>query len=176
MSSLPDPTEAASPEQSLPAPPRGPDSPTSGADLNELLSEGARVAFRGSIYVDGQHYPHGQKLAGLCEDLDLEYKQAVTKSRCDLLVTDDLEAQDNKAELASRYDKPLIASEDFAVWAQERLEGVPYPQPSVEIVVPAGQKLVGDDRARKAPSKSLMVLGLVSVLLAVVVLTRQMKN
>lgn len=117
VSSLSDPTDATSPEHTAP----GPAVPASGDELNELLRDGTRVAFRGSVFIDGQHYPHGERLADLCAELDLEYKQSVTKSTCDLLISDDLDAQDTKAKLARKYDKPVIPSEDFADWAQERL-------------------------------------------------------
>jgi hypothetical protein len=162
----------------------------SGGDLDELLSEGTRVAFRGSVFIDGQHYPHGEKLADLCEELDLEYKQSVTKSTCDLLVSDDLEAQDTKAKLARKYGKPVLACEDFADWVHERLEGsgdvgevaetaeaeeefpqvavsaVELPQPTAEIQLDGGQAVPD----RRTP---LMVVGLVSVLLVVAVLARR---
>lgn len=200
MSSLSDPTDAVSPEHTSPAS----DLPTSGDDLNEVLSQGARVAFRGSVFIDGQHYPHGEKLAELCEELDLEYKQSVTKSTCDLLVSDDLEARDTKAELARKYDKPVIPSEDFADWAQERLAGEPVadaaepagglpegkkqPEPELQVQPPV-------ETARPAPAPAptplpqhgdvgqavpsrlnpLIVLGVVSVLLTVVMLARRRK-
>ena len=87
----------------------------------EFLSEGTRVAFRGSTYVDGQLYAHGFALQSLCDSLGLEYKQAVTKTRSDVLVTDDPQADDGKMSLALRYGKPLMRQEDFSAWASRQL-------------------------------------------------------
>lgn len=87
----------------------------------EFLEEGTRVAFRGSTYVQGVLLPQGEPLQGLCSILGLEYKQAVTKTRCDVLVTDAPEAFDGKMKLAKIYDKPLILQSDFDTWASNRL-------------------------------------------------------
>lgn len=159
--------------------------PTPGDDLNELLRDGARVAFRGSVFIDGQHYPHGERLADLCAELDLEYKQSVTKSTCDLLVSDDPDAQDTKAELARKYDKPVIASEDFADWAQERLagagdvsaEGQPAPvAQQAEVLSGSG----GLEPRAEAPEARLLrapvVVGAVFILLILAVLVRRRKS
>lgn len=87
----------------------------------DVLTPGTRVAFRGSTIIDNQLYPQGPVLQEFCAGLGLVYKQSVTKKRCDVLVTDDLTAQDGKASLAVRYNKPLVKREDFAAWAQEQL-------------------------------------------------------
>lgn len=87
----------------------------------DVLTPGTRVAFRGSTIIDNQLYPQGPVLQEFCAGLGLVYKQSVTKTRCDVLVTDDLTAQDGKASLAVRYNKPLVKREDFAAWAQEKL-------------------------------------------------------
>ena len=87
----------------------------------DVLTPGTRVAFRGSTIIDNQLYPQGPVLQEFCAGLGLVYKQSVTKTRCDVLVTDDLTAQDGKASLAVRYNKPLVTREDFAAWAQEQL-------------------------------------------------------
>ena len=87
----------------------------------DVLTPGTRVAFRGSTIIDNQLYPQGPVLQEFCAGLGLVYKQSVTKTRCDVLVTDDLTAQDGKTSLAVRYNKPLVTREDFAAWAQEQL-------------------------------------------------------
>lgn len=87
----------------------------------DVLADGTRVAFRGSTVVDGMLYPHGERLRDLCVVLGLDYKQAVTKTRCDVLVTDDFDAEDGKSGLARRYAKPMVATADFADWAAQRL-------------------------------------------------------
>lgn len=160
--------------------------PASGDDLNELLSDGTRVAFRGSVFIDGQHYPHGERLADLCEELDLEYKQSVTKSTCDLLISDDLDARDTKAELARKYDKPVIPSEDFANWAQERLAGAggvsAEDQPQQAAESPAVLSGPGDLNQRPDVSETgrlrapVIVAGVAFILFALVVLVRRRKR
>lgn len=87
----------------------------------EFFSAGTRVAFRGSTYVNGQLYAQGFALQSLCDSLGLDYKQAVTKTRSDVLVTDDPNADDGKMGLARRYGKPLMRQEDFSAWASEQL-------------------------------------------------------
>lgn len=90
---------------------------------DEFLEEGTRVAFRGSTFVGGVLYPHGSALQALCDSLGLDYKQAVTKTRSDVLVTDDPNANDGKMKLAARYGKPLMHQSDFDTWASEQLKG-----------------------------------------------------
>ena len=87
----------------------------------EFFQQGTRVAFRGSTIVDGELYPHGPALQSLCDSLGLDYKQAVTKTRSDVLVTDDPDASDGKMKLAARYGKPLMHQADFSAWASEQL-------------------------------------------------------
>lgn len=91
---------------------------------DEALSQGTRVAFRGSTYIFGQLYPHGPALEQLCADLGLEYKQAVTKTRCDVLVSDDYLATDGKSGLARRYGKLVVTAEEFRRWAESRISDV----------------------------------------------------
>lgn len=87
----------------------------------EFFREGSRVAFRGSTIIEGKLYPHGSALQSLCDSLGLDYKQAVTKTRSDVLVTDDPNASDGKMSLALRYGKPLMNQTDFSAWATEQL-------------------------------------------------------
>lgn len=87
----------------------------------EYLAPGTRVSFRGSTYVDGVLLPQGEPLQGLCSMLGIEYKQAVTKTRCDVLVTDAQDAVDGKMKMARMHNKPLIRQEDFDAWAKQKL-------------------------------------------------------
>ncbi|WP_151548640.1 MULTISPECIES: AAA family ATPase [Corynebacterium] len=98
----------------------------------ELLDSGARVAFRGSTYVHGELRPHGAVLDELCLLLGLEYKQAVSKTRCDALVSDDLDSDDGKNSLALRYGTPLILARDFTAWAEKKLDDEPELIDNVE--------------------------------------------
>lgn len=105
-------------------------------DATTVLVPGARIAFKGSTFVDGDLYPQGERLEALCGSLGLEYKQAVTKSRCDVLVTDDLEAQDGKVKLAQRYETSVVRSDDFSTWASTELASIAEAVPEeVETVV-----------------------------------------
>lgn len=88
----------------------------------DFFQPGTRVAFRGSTFVNGELYTQGESLQSLCALLGLEYKQAVTKTRSDVLVTDDPLATDGKMSLALRYEKPLMHQEDFSAWATAKLE------------------------------------------------------
>ncbi|MEY8578018.1 AAA family ATPase [Corynebacteriaceae bacterium 6-324] len=87
----------------------------------EYLTPGIRVSFRGTTYVDGVLLPQGEPLQGLCSMLGIEYKQAVTKTRCDVLVTDAQDAVDGKMKMARMHNKPLIRQEDFDAWAKQKL-------------------------------------------------------
>ncbi|MDN6350072.1 MAG: AAA family ATPase [Yaniella sp.] len=87
----------------------------------DFFKPGTRVSFRGSTYVDGVLLPQGEPLQGLCSLLGVEYKQAVTKTRCDVLVTDDASATDGKMKMAKMHNKPLIRQEDFDAWAKQKL-------------------------------------------------------
>lgn len=87
----------------------------------EFFQADKRVAFRGSTYVDGELYQQGAPLQTLCVRLGLDYKQSVTKTRCDVLVTDSPDAEDGKMKLARRYNKPLMLQSDFQAWASKQL-------------------------------------------------------
>lgn len=84
----------------------------------KILRPGTRVSFRGSTFVYGNLIPQGEKLQQFCADIGLEYKQAVTKTRCDVLVTDDPYSVDGKSALARRYGIPMVTREDFSRWAE----------------------------------------------------------
>ncbi|MGO2864578.1 AAA family ATPase [Corynebacterium casei] len=96
----------------------------------DIFEPGTRVSFRGSTYVDGVLLPQGEPLQGLCSMLGIEYKQAVTKTRCDVLVTDDPYATDGKMKMARIHNKPLISQEDFDVWAKQKLAELEYDTPT----------------------------------------------
>ncbi|MFH0412474.1 AAA family ATPase [Corynebacterium sp. L4756] len=96
------------------------------AKPEDILTPGTRVSFRGSTYVDGVLLPQGEPLQGLCSLLGIEYKQAVTKTRCDVLVTDDPSATDGKMKMAKMHNKPLIRQADFDVWAKQKLAELEY--------------------------------------------------
>src|SRR5699024_3512959 len=96
--------------------------------LDEYLTPGTRVSFRGSTYVDGVLLPQGEPLQGLCSMLGIEFKQAVTKTRCDVLVTDSTDGTDGKMKMAKMHNKPLIRQEDFDAWAQQKLAELDFDE------------------------------------------------
>lgn len=108
----------------------------------EVFTSGTRVSFRGSTYIDGKLYAHGFALQSLCDSLGLEYKQAVTKTRSDVLVTDDPEAADGKMGLALRYNKPLMHQEAFSAWASEQLAGMTDDE---TIIAPVDEEALLDE-------------------------------
>lgn len=118
------PADLSSPARILEGPPADEVSEMVWVKPEEFFQEGTRVVFRGSTYVNGERYAQGFALQSLCDSLGLDYKQAVTKTRSDVLVTDDPQADDGKMALALRYDKPLMRQEDFSAWAAERLTGM----------------------------------------------------
>ena len=112
----------------------------------EFLQEGSRVAFRGSTIVGGTLHPHGAPLQSLCESLGIDYKQAVTKTRSDVLVTDNPDATDGKMKLALRYGKPLMRQSEFSVWASEKLaETTEIEGPSAAVVTEMDEVVVDDE-------------------------------
>src|SRR5699024_11580672 len=121
----PAPETTASPEPSQKAPEDADSSfEYTWVTPEEYLTPGTRVSFRGSTYVDGVLLPQGAPPQGLCSVLGLEYKQAVTKTRCDVIVTDAPSATDGKMKMARMHNKPLIHQEDFSAWAKQKLAGL----------------------------------------------------
>ena len=86
----------------------------------DFLKPGTRVCFRGSTYVAGVLLPQGEQLQEFCSTIGLDYKQAVTKTQCDVLVTDISTFADGKMKKARYYNKPLIRQKDFEVWAIQK--------------------------------------------------------
>lgn len=120
----------------------------------EVLSGGTRVAFRGSVYVDGKHFPHGERLQELCNELGLDYKQAVTRTRCDVLISDVPDALDGKAKLAAMYDKPTVLTSDFEQWARAELESLADEEEDETYMSPAAPPLTAasaDTEPRAVP-------------------------
>lgn len=102
----------------------------------KVLGPGTRVSFRGSTFVYGNLVPQGEKLQQFCADIGLEYKHAVTKTRCDVLVTDDPFSVDGKSALARRYGIPMVKREDFSRWVEAEANKI----------IDASTMEVGDDR------------------------------
>ncbi|MGV0446608.1 AAA family ATPase [Corynebacterium sanguinis] len=123
-------------------------------DAADVLNPGTRVAFRGSTYVFGQLIPQGEELQKFCSEIGLEFKQAITKTRSDVLVTDDPEAEDGKGLLARRYGKPMVTSKNFTAWAEAQVEARtsqhvspdPEPQPQAAQVVEEASQLPSEER------------------------------
>jgi len=87
--------------------------------LAEVLRPGARVCFTGS-YVD----PNGEvvskrDLEALAGRSGLTVVKAVTKSRCDVLVTAQIGSQSRKSQDAKKYNKAIVATGEFLDWVSE---------------------------------------------------------
>lgn len=102
------------------------------SEVDALLQDGCRVVFKGSITIYGERYYHGPMLQELCSRLGLEYKQAVSKSRCDVLIADDPNASDGKTALAREYHKPIFTRAQFVAWAQRELADQDDSSPLVQ--------------------------------------------
>ena len=112
---------------------------------DEVLTPGARVSFRGSTIVYGKLITHGEALQQFCSDLGLEYKQSVTKTRCDVLVTDDPLSTDGKNALAHRYGKPMVTSGSFTAWAEARVDELAGGSVPENEVIPTGEVIDDDE-------------------------------
>ncbi|GAA1475081.1 AAA family ATPase [Corynebacterium felinum] len=147
------------------------------------LTKGVRVAFRGPVIVDRQRYTHGSELQGLCTQLGLEYKQAISKTRCDVLVTDTVHGSDGKLRLALLYGTQVVTAHDFSQWAERtraqqtpdilippvpvidplptplpkslpKPVSTPVPKPPIVVDVPAPESL---DSEKKVWSESYLI-------------------
>lgn len=92
-----------------------------------VFREGNQVAFRGSLIINGVAVTHGARMRYLCSELGLIYKVDVSRTQCDALVTDRLDATDMKMERAKQFGTPLITAEDFARWVNEQFEAKRVP-------------------------------------------------
>ena len=110
--------------------------------------------YKRQTYVFGQLIPQGEELQKFCSEIGLEFKQAITKTRSDVLVTDDPEAEDGKGLLARRYGKPMVTSKNFTAWAEAQVEARtsqyvspdPEPQPQAAQVVEEVSQLPSEER------------------------------
>lgn len=89
------------------------------ARIGEFLVSGARVAFTGGGVILGETRSDDE-LIEICATRGLEFKKAMSKSRCDVLIADDISTMSNKAKLARQYKKPIFSTEDFSTWYLNR--------------------------------------------------------
>lgn len=96
----------------------------------EVLRRGSRVAVSGAVHIDGRHYTRGGELEQLLEDVELEYKTSVSRTRCDALIADPAAPVSGQLRSAVEFDKPVITHADFASWAVRKLAGTATPDPA----------------------------------------------
>ncbi|MDO4927895.1 MAG: AAA family ATPase [Corynebacterium sp.] len=90
-------------------------------DPAAALPPGTRVAFHGPVEIHGQQLRSARDFHVVCADLGLEYRPAVTKSGCEVLVTTDPGGSDIANTLAARYHKRLVQTSSFVAWAESQL-------------------------------------------------------
>ena len=84
-------------------------------DIPSLLVPGTRIAFTGRNNLLGGP-ADDDRLRELCAAKDLEYKTAVSRTRCDVLVAHDPASQSRKAQNAREFGKPIISQDGFEDW------------------------------------------------------------
>ena len=99
-------------------------------DINELIGPGTRVAFTGRISLNGQALDNDDKLKRLCEEVGLEFRNSVSKTKCDVLIARDPSLDSRKIKDARSYKKPIIPFEDFEEWYNFGLKTNILPFPS----------------------------------------------
>ncbi|ROR72185.1 exonuclease domain-containing protein [Bogoriella caseilytica] len=86
-------------------------------DAETVLVPGARVCFSGSV-VSATHGPLDKdQLHRMAESSGLVAVPTLTKTRTDVLVVAEAGSQSGKAKNAARWEKPVIAAEEFLAWA-----------------------------------------------------------
>lgn len=90
-------------------------------DPAAALPPGTRVAFHGPVEIHGQQLRTAREFHLVCADLGLEYRPAVTKSGCEVLVTTEPGGSDIANTLAARYHKRLVRTSSFVAWAESQL-------------------------------------------------------
>lgn len=95
--------------------------PAAGPALADILKPGARIAFTGSITLDGKAWDR-DVFAKFIEARGFVTSANVTKTRTDLLVLADINSESGKARNARKYGTPMVSLADFlaALAAMER--------------------------------------------------------
>ncbi|QGU06438.1 DNA polymerase III subunit epsilon [Corynebacterium occultum] len=100
----------------------------SGVDIHEVLLPGARLAFSGGGNILGKPRSD-EELEELCAEKGLEYKGAVSKTRCDALIALDVATMSTKAKNARKWGKPIFSNDQFNTWylgdAPQHIKEVP---------------------------------------------------
>ncbi|WP_315184516.1 AAA family ATPase [Corynebacterium durum] len=87
------------------------------SNADEVLIAGTRVAFSGAIVIDGTLIAHGESLQHFCAEVGLIYKNTISRTKSDVLVTANVGSETNKIRLAKKYGKHIISVDDFSKWA-----------------------------------------------------------
>ncbi|OFT43847.1 hypothetical protein HMPREF3160_02020 [Arthrobacter sp. HMSC06H05] len=86
--------------------------PAAGPALKDILKLGARIAFTGSITLEGKAWDR-DVFAKFIEARGFVTSANVTKTRTDLLVLADINSESGKARNARKYGTPMVSLADF---------------------------------------------------------------
>ncbi len=88
------------------------EAPQAGPALTDILKPGARIAFTGTITLDGTTWDRAV-FARFIEGRGFVSSANVTKTRTDLLVLADVNSESGKAKNARKYGTPMASLADF---------------------------------------------------------------
>ena len=88
------------------------EAPQAGPALEDILKPGARIAFTGTITLDGTTWDRAV-FARFIEERGFVSSANVTKTRTDLLVLADVNSESGKAKNARKYGTPMASLADF---------------------------------------------------------------
>ncbi|MCT1686795.1 AAA family ATPase [Pseudoglutamicibacter cumminsii] len=88
------------------------ETPQAGPALTDILKPGARIAFTGTITLDGTTWDRAV-FARFIEGRGFVSSANVTKTRTDLLVLADVNSESGKAKNARKYGTPMASLADF---------------------------------------------------------------
>jgi ATP-dependent DNA helicase PIF1 len=106
--------------------------------IEQVMVDGARVCFTGSAQDDQGRSLSKEDLKKIAMGRGLESVSAVTKNKCDVLISAETGSQSGKAKQAAQWGKPVFTAEEFLAWAngtkpKTSSEAKERPLPQVEI-------------------------------------------
>lgn len=93
---------------------------TDQVSISDVLTPGARVCFTGTVVSPVHGTLERSEIEQLAAEHGLEPVKTVTKSRTDVLVVAERGTQSGKAKNAAKWEKPVLAAEDFLNWITEK--------------------------------------------------------
>lgn len=80
--------------------------------INTYLTQGIRVCFTGTAYVDNKIYSR-EEMESIASNAGLTPVSNVSKTRCDILIAADLATLSGKAKKAREFKKPIFSAAEF---------------------------------------------------------------